>query len=132
MKSPKFWVAVLVGGVVANIIDVIVMGMMLAPTFASIPSMRQDVNPIWFVIGDFLAVFVLTLVYDRVYSSFSGGPKGGATWGGFFGLLTSFPTWIFIHLMFADFPYGLAWGLTVYGILWGVLVGSVVGAMYKK
>jgi hypothetical protein len=125
-------VAVLVGGVVANIIDMIVMGMLLAPSFAGIPSMRQDMNITWFVIGDFIAVFVLTLVYDRVYSSFSGGPKGGATWGAYAGLLVSFPTWIFMHLMFVGFPYGLAWGLTIYGILWGVVVGATVGAMYKK
>jgi len=132
MKNPKFWVAVLVGGVVANLIDMVVMGMMLAPMFASIPSMNQDTNVTWYVVGDFVAVFVFTLLYDRVYSSFSGGPKGGATWGAYAGLLVSFPTWIFMHLMFVGFPYGLAWTLTFYGILWGVLVGSVVGAMYKK
>ena len=100
MKNPKFWVAVLAGGVVANIIDFIVMGMLMAPTFAGIPSMRQDVNPMWFVFGDFVAVFVLMLVYDRVYSSFATGPQGGATFGAYAGLLVSFPTWIFMHLMF--------------------------------
>jgi hypothetical protein len=132
MKNPKFWVAVLVGGVVANIIDMIVMGMLLDPTFKSIPGMRQDANPLWFVIGDFFAVFVFTLLYDRVYSSFSGGPKGGATWGAYAGLIVSFPTWIFMHLMIDGFPYGLAWGLTISGIIWGVIVGATVGAMYKK
>jgi len=132
MKNPKFWVAVLAAGVVANIIDMVVMGMMLAPTFASIPSMRQGVNPVWYVIGDFLAVFVFTLVYDRVHSSFAAGPLGGATFGAYAGLLVSFPTWIFIHLMVVDFPIGLACGLTAYGILWGVVVGYVIGALLKK
>jgi hypothetical protein len=132
MGNPKFWVAVLVGGVVANIFDFIVMGMMMAPVFAGIESMRQDMNPMWFVIGDFIAVFVMMVMYDRVYSSFAPGPKGGATFGAYAGLLASFPLWIFIHLMFKGFPYGLSWGLTAIGICWGAIVGSVLGAMYKK
>jgi hypothetical protein len=132
MKNPKFWIAVLVGGIVANVIDSIVMGGVLESTFASIPSIRQDMSIAWLVFGDFVAVFVFTLLYDRVYSSFPGGPKGGATWGAYAGLLVSFPTWLFMHLMFVGFPYGLAWGLTIYGIIWGVIVGAVVGAMYKK
>jgi hypothetical protein len=132
MGNPKFWVAVLAGGAVANIIDYIVMGMLLAPTFAGIESMRADTNPIWFVIGDFVSVFVLMLIYNRVYSSFTPGSKGGATYGMYMGLFASFPTWIFLHLMFKGFPYGLSWLLVIYGILWGVIVGSVLGSVYKK
>lgn len=132
MKSGKFWLAVLVGGVVANILDSLVMGMLLAPQMAGIESMRQEMNVGWFVFGDFVFVFVMMLFFDRVYSSFAAGPKGGATYGAYVGLLVSFPMWIFIHLMFKGFPYGLSWILTVYGIIWGVIVGATLGAMYKK
>ena len=132
MSSGKFWIAVLAGGVVANIIDFLVMGVILAPVMAGIESMNQDTNPMWYVIGDFAAVFVFTLVYDRVYSSFAGGPKGGATYGFYAALLVGFPTYIFLHLMFKGYPYGLSWGMTFYALVWGMIVGAVVGAWYKK
>ena len=132
MKSSKFWLAVLGAGVVANIIDALVMGGLLASTMESIESMRHDTNVAWFVVGDFMFVFVMTWFYDRVYGSFSGGPKGGATFGFYVGLICNFPTWIFIHLMFKGFPYGLSWTLTIYGIIMGIIVGSVIGAIYKK
>ena len=132
MKSGKFWLAVLVGGIVANILDAVVMGVLLAPSFAGIESMNQDVNVAWFMLGDFFAVLVMMLFYDRVYSSFSPGSKGGATYGLYAGLIVSFPTWIFIHLMVKGFPYGLAWIVTIYGIIWGAIVGSTIGSVYKK
>jgi hypothetical protein len=133
MKSGKFWLAVLAAGVVANIIDALIMGGLMAPSFAGVEGMRNDEGNIpWFIVGDFVAVFVMALVYDRVYGSFSGGAKGGATYGFYAGLLVSFPTWIFMHLMIKGFPYGLAWTVTIYGILWGVLVGAILGAIHKK
>jgi hypothetical protein len=48
------------------------------------------------------------------------------------GVLVNFPTWIFAHLIFVDFPYGLSWTWTVVGIVWGVIAGAVAGAVYKK
>jgi len=132
MSSGKFWLAVLAAGVVANIIDAFVMGGVLASTMASIESMRQDTNMVWFVVGDFLFVFVMVWFYDKVYGSFGGGPKGGATFGLYVGVICSFPMWIFIHLMFKGFPYSLAWILTIYGIVGGIIAGSVIGAVYKK
>lgn len=132
MNSGKFWIAVLGAGVVANILDGTVMGGLLNNTLHSIESIRQDPDPTWFIIGDFVLVFVMMLFYDKVYGSFGGGPKGGATFGLYIGVILNFPMWIFIHLMFKGFPYSLAWILVAYGIIWGLVVGSVIGALYKK
>ncbi|MDH4070847.1 MAG: hypothetical protein OEV30_10535 [Ignavibacteria bacterium] len=134
MKNPKFWLAVLAAGVVANILDFLLWPNFLMPMMAGIESMRPEgeISPVWYIIGDFIAVFVMMLVYDRVYSSFSPGAAGGATYGLYVGILTNFPMWIFVHLMFKGFPYGMAWGLIVIGIIWTVIVGAVLGATFKK
>jgi hypothetical protein len=71
-------------------------------------------------------------VYARVFSSFGGGPKGGATFGLYAGIFANFPTWIFAHLLMVGFPYQLAWSWTIVGVLWCVIAGAVAGAVYKK
>lgn len=132
MKSGRFWLAVLAAGVVVNILDFVVWGWLLEPTFSAMECARQGVNQAWYVIGDFVAIFVLAWVFDKVYASFAQGPKGGATFGLYVGVLMNFPMWIFAHLMFKDLTYSLAWILTVYGVIWAVIAGAILGALYKK
>lgn len=132
MKSGKFWLAVLVGGVVANILDGLVFGVFFSSAMQSMEIMRQDVNPAWYVVGDFIAVFVMMWFYARVHGSFAEGSKGGATFGLYAGIFASFPMWIFLHLMIKGLPYSWSWVFTFYGILWGVIVGTTLGSVYKK
>jgi hypothetical protein len=94
--------------------------------------MRQDAPMHWFIIGDFVAGFVFVWVYDRVYGSFAGGPKGGATFGLYAGVLAFFPMMLFNHLVFANYPYGLAWASIIVGVLGAIIAGAVAGALYKK
>jgi hypothetical protein len=134
MKSGKFWLAVLVGGVVANILDYIVWNLWLSPTYmrANTALFRQDTNVAWYIIGDFVAVFVFAWIYDKVAGSFGTTVKHGATAGLYLGIFMSFPTFIFMNLMFNGFPYGLSWIMTIYSIVWYVILGAVVAAMMKK
>jgi hypothetical protein len=134
MNVKRLVVATLVGGIVANVLDYVVHGMLLAQRYYSqLTSLfRQDTPIQYFVIGDFVAVLVLVMVYDRVHASFGGGARGGAIGGFWAGLLVSFPSYIFIHLQFAGFPYALSWIWTIYTIVWYVVVGAVVGALYRK
>jgi len=133
MNVKKLLLATLGVGVVVNVVDFIVHGQIMAGTYSQMTSLfRQDASIVWLIIGDFVAALVLVFVYDRVYSSFGGGPKGGATYGLYAGVLVNFPTWIFAHLLFVGFPYSLSWMWTIYGIVWTVIAGAVAGAMYKK
>ena len=132
MKTGKFWLAVLAGGVVANILDGLVFGVFFSSAMANMEIMRHNVNPAWYVVGDFIAVFVMMWFYARVHGSFTEGSKGGATFGLYAGIFASFPLWLFIHLMINGFPYGWSWIFTCYGILWGVIVGATLGSVYKK
>jgi len=134
MKSSKFWIAVVVTGIVANVWDFIFHGMILQNAYYSKMTdlMNQGGSPTWFIIGDFVAVFVLAWVYDKVGGSFGSGPKGGAMFGLYAGVLLNFPAGIFFHLMFKGFPYALSWIWIVLGIICYTILGTVLGAMYKK
>ena len=130
MKGSKFWIAVIVTGIVANVIDYCFYALWMGPTYmATNPTLfRMDTNPAWFVVGDFIAVFVFAWVLDMTFSSFGSGAKAGV----YLGLLVSFPTYIFMHLMFNGYSYGLAWISTIYGIVWYVVMGTILAALIKK
>jgi hypothetical protein len=134
MKSSKFWLAVLVAGVVANILDYLVYTQWLGPTYMmSNPTLfRQDTNVAWYVVGDFVAVFVFAWIFNKVSGSFGSTVQDGAKAGLYLGIFANFPLWIFMHLMFNGYPYSLSWISTIYGIIWYVILGAVVAAMMKK
>lgn len=131
--SKNFWVAVLVGGVVVNVLDFVIMGNVLQNMyFVHMASMNQMTNPAWYIIGDFIAAFVFTWVYHKVYGSFEGGMQGGMKFGIYAGVMMNFPAMLFLHLMFKNYPYSLSWIMTIYGIIWAIILGTVVGKLYMK
>ncbi len=77
-------------------------------------------------------MLVLAWVCDKVGSVFGGGVKGGATCGFYLGVLTSFPTFHVLNLMFKDYSYGLTWASTIDEILWYVVIGAILAMMMKK
>jgi hypothetical protein len=134
MKSSKFWIAVLVAGVVMNVFDFLVQGKILNDMYyAKLPTLfNNTANPAWYIFGDFLAVLVLAWFYDVVSGSFPKGAAGGAKFGAYAGILISFPTWLLMSAMVVGFPYPLAWLWTILGVVWGAIAGAVVAAIYKK
>jgi hypothetical protein len=132
MNVKKLLLAAVVVGVVMNIVDFVVQGQLLAGLYANLPLFKKEPPIPWLVVGDFVTALVFVWVYDRVRSSFAAGPKGGAVYGLYAGILINFPTWIFAHLLFEGFPYGLAWTWTLVGVVWCVIAGAVAGALYKQ
>ncbi len=134
MNVKKLLLATVVVGVLANVLDWVVHGMVLKGLYYShMQSLFNPDPPIgWFIFGDFVAALVFVWVYDRVYGSFGGGPKGGATYGLYAGILVNFPMWLFAAGMYVGFPYGLAWIWVIVGIIYAVILGAVAGAIYKK
>jgi len=131
MKSGRFWLAVLVAGIVATVLDYLVQGQVLAHAYyANMTALvKQDTPVQWFIFGDFVAVLVLAWVYARIGSVFGGGLKGGAVAGFYLGVLASFPTYHFVFLMFKGYPYSLAWVSTIYGIIWYVVAGAIIASV---
>ena len=134
MKSGKFWMAVVAAGVVANVVDFLLHGMVLQNMYyAKITDLFiQGGSPAFFVVGDFVGMFVLAMVYDKVSGSFDKGWKGGALFGAYAGVLITFPGAIFYHLMFKGFPYALSWIWIVTGVIAYAINGAVLAAVYKK
>ncbi len=134
MSLKQLVLAVVAGGVVANVLDTIVHGFLLASAYYSQRTglFRDDGSPVWLVLGDFVAVAVFVWVYTRVRQSFRGGAIGGATFGLYAGVLIGFPRHIFLNLVIIDFSYTLAWAWTVHQVVWTVAVGAVVGAIAGK
>ena len=120
----------LVLGIVANIIDFVVQGNLLAGYYAG-PPFRQDNNIPLFIVGDFVAALVFTWFYLRFAASVPAGAAGGATLGVYAGVLISFPTNIFLHLVIQGFPYALSWIWTIYGIVLYVVLGAIAGVLNK-
>ena len=133
MQLGKILTASIVTGIVANVFDYLVHGVLLAgPVYSHFSIFRSDTPISLFIATDFVAAFVLVWVYDRVRASFAPGVKGGALFGFYAGVLMSFPTWIGSYLIIAGFTYGLAWIWTLTGVLWAVLGGAVAGWVYSR
>ena len=134
MKDSRFWIAVVVAGVVMNIVDTIVQGFLFAgPIYQRYAEVfRQDASLMpYYIVGDFIAVAVVAWLYLKVRGSFEPGMKGGALFGLYVGVVMSFPAYHFMQLMIDGMPYWVAWVMTVYGICWGVVLGGTLGRMLQ-
>ena len=128
MTRKQTVLAIVLGGIVANALDIIVHGFLLNPSYAEASILfRADFSPLWLTLGDFVSVAVFVWVYTRVRSCFAAGAAGGAAFGFYAGVLIGFPTHIFLNLVLVEFSYGLAWAWTINEIVWCVAVGSIVG-----
>ncbi len=133
MKSPRFWLAVLVAGIVCNALDAYVQGTLLTKAFFSnIASINPEPKVAWLVTGDFVAMLVLAWVMDRLGAVFGSGAKGGAQAGLVLGVLVNFPRWHLVGLLFKGVPYALVWIETGYCIAVYTIAGAIIGAILRK
>jgi len=133
MHLKKLILAAVAAGVALNLLDFFVHGMLFENMYYSqVPLFRRDGTVPFLVLGDFVKGLVFVWVYDRVHASFAAGAVGGAAFGLYAGILVQFPSNIFLHLLVRDFPYGLTWAWTVYGVVVAVVVGAIAGAIYKR
>jgi hypothetical protein len=131
MNVKKLLIATVIVGVVLNVFDFVVHGMLLRGTYESLPDLfAQNDSVAGFVIGDFVFALVFVWFYDRVRSSFGEGTANGAKLGFYVGVLLGFPAQLFAPMMFVGFPYALGWEWVAVTILVGVLAGATAGAVY--
>lgn len=132
MMSKNFWMAVIVGSIVVNVIDYLVQGMLFQNMFYSKMEGLKQTNPAWFMAMDVIMVIMFVWFYDKVYNSFSGGMAGGMKFGLYYGVIMNFPTMFFPYLMYQGTMYSYVWASIIFGIIWGAVLGSVVGKFYVK
>jgi len=121
-----------VTGIVLNVLDFVVQGVLLADMYAATPAFRNtnDIIP-YLILGDFVAAFVFCWAYLKLGAATGPGAGGGAQFGFIAGVLIAFPTWIFVHLLINGIPYGMVWMMTVWGVVAYTIVGAVAGALHK-
>jgi hypothetical protein len=105
--------------------------MVIGSAMAQIPGMTMEVSKLWESVGDLFVALVLVMMYDRVRGAFSAGLKGGLVYGFYAGLLTHFPTWLFMTV-YAGWPYRPVWHLTLVLILVTMVSGALIGLVYEK
>ena len=133
MPLRRLLLTALVVGVVVNLFDFVVHGLLLTgPLYSKLPIMKQGASLALLVLTDFVAAAVFVWVFQRVRACFAPGAAGGATFGLYAGVLVNFPTWIASYLLLEGFSYGLAWAWILTGVAWGVLAGAVAGALMSR
>ncbi len=125
----------LVAGIVAAawyvVFDMFLMEPVLGSYLAGIPGINAAPATMWIVIGNVVACLVLAAVYARTRSIFGLGLKNGATYGVYAGVLANFPTWLNLSV-YASWPYGSAWAVTIALILNVTIAGALIGLVYEK
>ena len=103
--------SIVIGGLVATVLDVLVHGFLLGNAFyvQQTALFGTESSPLSLTLGDFVSVAVFVWVYQRVRSCFRGGAAGGAIFGFYAGVLIGFPTHLFLNVVIVDFAYTLAW-----------------------
>lgn len=101
----------------------------IGSALAQIPGIRAEYSKRWEIVGDLCAALVVTGLYARVRGVFGANLKGGAVYGVYAGLLANFPTWLFMTV-YAGWPYGATWVLTIGLVALTVAAGAVMGAVY--
>lgn len=131
MNLKRLLVSGIAAGVVVNVYDFLVHGMLLAKYTAG-PPFRPEAPIPWLVAGDFVAAFVLAWVWIKVKGCFGSGWKAGLTGGLYAGILVNFPGPIFLHLLIENFSYQMAWIWVGCGLVWYLLAGAVIGLVDRE
>lgn len=125
----------LVAGIVAAawymVFDMFLMEPVIGSYLAGVPGMNAAPATMWIVVGNVVGGLVLAAVYARIRSIFGVGLKNGATYGVYAGVLINFPTWLFLSV-FAGWPYGAAWAMTIASIVYVTIAGALIGLVYEK
>jgi len=131
------WTRILAGGVVAgilvNLVDFVLHGMLMAPTYKKYSDVfvQTEANPAYFFAASIAVAICIAILFGKTRGSWAEGWMGGATFGFFFGLATFFMNFYY-HLVIAGFPYYLGWCWGGIGIIDGVIGGAILGAIIKK
>jgi hypothetical protein len=111
--------------------DNVLSGMIVGSAMAAIPGMKADYSKLWETVGDVGSALVFAGLYARVRGVFGMNLKGGVTYGVYAGLLMNFPTWLNMTV-YAGWPYGAAWTLTIALVVLFTVAGAVMGVVYQS
>lgn len=131
------WTRVLIGGIAAgivtNIADFVMHGVIMAETYKKYDTVfsQTQANPAYFAAISVVVAIFMAILFAKTRSSWGAGWKGGAGFGFFFGLAVFFMNFYY-PLVIADFPYYLGWCWGGMSLIGGVIGGTVLGAIIPR
>jgi hypothetical protein len=122
----------IVGGVVLNMADFVMHGLIMGNTYTKYPVFAQEpANPLWFFLVAICIGLTTGVLFGRTRAVWPDGLLGGVTFGFFLGLV-SFFSQFYYPLVLEGFPYYMSWcwgGINMIGFL---VLGGVLGLIYKR
>lgn len=131
MNLPRVLLAGVVGGVVMNLNDFLMHGVILSSTYERYAVFgTEPANPLWFLVIAIMIGLAGALLFAKTRDSWGAGIKGGATFGVFVGLVAFFPQF-YNSLVIKGFPYFLSWCWGGVSLIGWVLFGVVAALLYR-
>lgn len=131
------WTRILLGGlaagIVTNVADFVLHGMVMGPTYKRLDTVfsQTPANPLWFTLVAVTISFFAALLFARSRGSWAPGWKGGLTYGFFLGLVGFFHGF-YDPLVIDGFPYYLSWCQGGITLIDSLLAGAVLGVIVKR
>lgn len=131
------WSKVLLAGVLAGIAtwvaDFVMHGILLADTYVKYSDVftQEQASPFSFLAISLSIGITAAILFGKTRDSWAPGPKGGATYGFFLGLVAFF-TPFYNSLVIDGWPYYLSWCHGGINVIDGVVGGLVLGLVYKQ
>ena len=132
MNWTKILLSTIVGGELANIADFVMHGVILGNTYTKYPEVytQTQANPLWFVLISILMAFFAAILFAKTRKCWSGGWKGGATFGFYLGLVFFFAQF-YPALVIEGFPYHLSWCHGGTALIASTIMGLGIGLVQK-
>jgi hypothetical protein len=131
MLSSKALIAGVVGGVVNAVYGFVMHALIMGNTYRKYTVFSEDQSKMaWYIIIPILLGVVGGLFFAKTRSAWAAGPKGGAMFGFWVGLV-AFVANFFMPLMIVGYPYYLTWCTGAINLIGWMVVGATIGAMYK-
>lgn len=132
MNWTRVVLAGIAGGIVTNVCEFVVHGVLMKDTYTSRPEVfeQTEANPLFFLLIAIATALVMAVLWAKTRSCWPRGVKGGATLGFFVGLFL-FLANFYYSLVIADFPYYLSWCWGTSSLIFAMITGSVVALVYK-
>ncbi len=133
MNWTKVILAGVVGGVVRNIADFVMHGLIMGSTYTQYPDVfdQEGVNPAWFFLVAITVALATAILFAKTRECWGDGLAGGATFGFWVGLVALFASF-YNPLVIDGFPYFLAWCWGGIDLLGFVILGAIFGAIYPR
>jgi glycopeptide antibiotics resistance protein len=105
----------------------------MADTYVRLDSVftQTQANPAWFFLISLVVALVATILFQKTRQMWADGPRGGATFALWLGLIVGFNQF-FLPLVVEGFPYYLAWCWLGIDVIAFCVLGAVIGQFIRR